>query len=337
MLESALTQDQQGRPLLAGQLTSSREWSDVNSFCHRAYMPLVTRPLNRGDDPNATLRKLLIGRITFSRFCFGVPTRVDEFDPAAGNILVVNTLRGSVRHPLDNRTAVDTVAGQSYVVDCSRTDYWNIADGHDLQFNLTIPHRMMEETTERWFGFVPDDKLWTHRCVFGTGGSAWLALLDYASKSIDATVNAVPDPLIEKRLEDMICLDLLRNWSGHAGIRLDTGARAAAPKHVRDAEKLMEELAPTAPSIAEIAEKVGVSARSLSEGFRRFRGVTPHAHLKARRLDLLRSMLGGAARGQTVASIARPMGFVNLGGMAKSYSERFGETPYQTLRGSRRS
>ncbi len=64
MLETALLEDGQGKPLLSGKLNDSREWSAVNAFCNRTYMPLSTRPLTRGMDPNATMRMLKIGRIT---------------------------------------------------------------------------------------------------------------------------------------------------------------------------------------------------------------------------------------------------------------------------------
>ncbi|MCJ8150997.1 MULTISPECIES: AraC family transcriptional regulator [Shinella] len=332
MLEHALLYDAQGQPLLSGRLNASRDWSEVNAFCHRVYMPLATRPLVAGADPNATLRTLSIGRIVLSRFCFGVPTRADEFDPSSGNIIVVNTMRGGVRHPLTDGSGFDTVAGDSYVVDCSRTDYWNIADGDDLQFNLTIPHKLMEETAQRWYGFVPEDDLWKKRLVFGRGHSPWLSLLDYATLSVDAQNNRISSPLIERRIEETLCLELLRGWAECSGLNLETGARGAAPRYVREAERLMEERAHEAPSVADIAAQLGISARSLSDGFRRFRGVTPHDYLTARRLDGLRKALEEAPPGQTVSSIAGARGYVNLSAMTAFYRQRFGETPSQTLR-----
>jgi len=332
MLETALVQDGNGNPLLRDKRNDSREWSVVNDFCHQTYMPLSARPLTRGLDPNATIRTLKIGRITFSRFCFGTPTRADDFDPGSGKIIVVNTLRGSVRHPLGGKDTVDTRPGNSYVVDCSRTAYWNIADGHDLQLNLTIPHALMEETAARWYGFVPGDDLWKKRMVFGGGQSAWLSLLDYATRSVDARHDSIADPLIERRIEETICLELLRNWADCAGLDLETGARSAAPHYVREAERLMIERAAEAPTIAEIATRLGITARSLSEGFRRFRGITPHDFLTAQRLDSLHKALQTAGRGETITSVAMARGYVNLGAMAASYRKRFGESPMQTLR-----
>ncbi|MCM2394564.1 AraC family transcriptional regulator [Rhizobium sp. S95] len=332
MLENALVYDAQGQPLLNGKLNASREWAEVNAFCNRVYMPLAARPLVKGADPNATLRTLSIGRIVLSRFCFGVPTKADEFDPSSGNIIVVNTMRGSVRHPLADGASIDTQPGDSYVVDCSRTDYWNVANGDDLQFNLTIPHSLMEETAQRWYGFVPEDDLWKKRLLFGRGQSAWLSLVEYATRSVDARNDRIASPLIEKRIEETLCLELLRGWAECSGLNLDTGARGAAPRYVREAERLMEERAHEGLSVIEIAAEVGISARSLSDGFRRFRGITPHDYLTARRLDGLRKALEEAPPGETVSSIGLARGYVNLNAMATSYRQRFGESPYQTLR-----
>lgn len=332
MLEHALLYDAQGQPLLSGKLNASREWAEVNAFCNRVYMPLAARPLVAGSDPNATLRTLSIGRIVLSRFCFGVPTKADDFDPSSGNIIVVNTMRGSVRHPLGDGVSIDTQPGDSYVVDCSRTDYWNVADGNDLQFNLTIPHALMEETAHRWYGFVPEDDLWTKRLVFGRGPSAWLSLLDYATRSVDARSEGIASPLIERRIEETLCLELLRGWAEQSGLNLETGARGAAPRYVREAERLMVEQAHEAPTVTDIAAQLGISTRSLSEGFRRFRGITPHDYLTARRLDGLRKALERAAPGETVSSVAATLGYVNLTAMTVSYRERFGESPHQTLR-----
>nr|WP_314433136.1 helix-turn-helix domain-containing protein [uncultured Brevundimonas sp.] len=247
----------------------------------------------------------------------------------------MNTLKGSVRHPLGDRNSVDTQPGDSYVVDCSRTDYWNIADGHDLQFNLTIPHHLMEEVAQRWYGFVPDDALWKQRLVFGSGRSAWLSLVDYAARSISAQGDRIPNPIMEKHIEELLCLELLRNWTENAGLNLEAGARHAAPRYVRDAEQMMMERAAQAPSITDIAAALGVSTRSLSEGFRRFRGITPHQFLTAHRLDGLRQALEQAEPGETVTSVAAARGYTNLSALNTSYRARFGESAGQTLRNRR--
>ncbi|MEM1049007.1 MAG: helix-turn-helix domain-containing protein, partial [Pseudomonadota bacterium] len=137
-------------------------------------------------------------------------------------------------------------------------------------------------------------------------------------------------------LEETICLDLLRAWADGAGVSLETGARTAAPHYVRAAEEMMEAKARIAPTIGAVAADLGVSVRTLSEGFRRFRGITPRAFLRDRRLDGVRADLAAAPQGATVASVAADWGYVNFGALAAAYRRRFGEPPSWTLKRARR-
>ena len=172
------------------------------------------------------------GRLTMTRFSYGTGIHLDRFDPEAGNILVLNTLRGALDHQVDGGS-IATGAGDSFVVDCSRTDYWLQGDPDHMQLNLTIPHAVMEETAERWFGFVPDDGLWTRRVRFGGPGSAWLSLLDYTARTLVQAGGAPSDTALARHIEEMLCVELLRQWAGAAGFPLQEGARCAAPGYVR--------------------------------------------------------------------------------------------------------
>lgn len=335
MLEQALLTDVEGRPIRQDGPTSSRDWDEVQAFCRKVYMPYRVRPGATGLRPEATMRMARVGRIIMTRFSYGVPIHLDEFDPEAGNILVLNTMRGALRHKQDGHDPATTRAGESFVVDCSRTDYWLDGDGDHLQLNLTIPHDAMAEIALRWLGFVPDNRLWTRRVAFGGQGSRWQALLSYVVQSVDASGRVRGQPLMARHLEELICMDLLQIWAEGAGISLRDGARAAAPRHVREAEEIMSREARNPPAIGEIALRVGVSARTLSEGFRRFRGMTPREFLRARRLEGLRAALQDPQPGETVTSIAGDWGYVNLGALAQVYERWFGELPGRTLAAAR--
>lgn len=330
MLEDALVLGSDGKPLRNQGRTRSSDWDEVQEFCRTTYMPYQVRPLERNSRPNSTMISRKAGRVTVSRFAYGTGVHLTDFDPEAGNILVLNTLKGAVDHKTD-RDSATTRPGQSFVVDCSRTDYWLKADPDHLQFNLTIPHDVMEEVARKWFGFVPNNALWTKRVKFGGAQSRWMALLEYLARSIGSDQSMMSDGPLARHLEEIICLDLLQEWSAGAGFDLKSGARAAAPSYVRQAEELMCDEARDAPTIGDIALRVGVSARTLSEGFRRFRGITPREFLSARRLEGLRQDLLAADRGQTVTKIATDWGFVNKGALASHYRKRFGELPSQTL------
>ena len=308
--------------------TRSRDWDEIQEFCRTVYMPYRVRPSERFSLPDATMLSAKAGRVTVTRFAYGTGVRLDGFDPGAGNILVLTTLRGALLHQ-HLADPISTGVGESFVVDCSRTDYWLEADPDHMQLNLTIPHRAMEETAQRWFGFIPGDALWTRRLKFGGPRSRWLVLLDYVTRTLAADLPRPANDVLGRHLEEMICVDLLREWAAGAGIRLDRGA-GAAPHYVRRAEEIFTIEAREAPTVGEVARRVGVSARTLSEGFRRFRETSPRAFLAARRLEGLRTDLETAPAHLGVAEIAADWGYVNFGALAGAYRRRFGEPPSHT-------
>lgn len=327
MLEEALLVDASGAAIRHDRRTRSTDWEEVQAFCKTAYMPYRVRPLDRLALPDATMISAPAGRVLLTRFSYGTGIHLDRFDPEAGNILVLTTLRGALRHQTGS-TPATTGAGESFVVDCARTDYWLDGDDDHMQLNLTLPHRLMEETAARWFGFVPDDALWTRRVKIGGRDSAWLRLLDYAARTLGGTLPGTE--VIGRHLEEMLCLELLREWAGQTGLRLEDGARAAAPFYVRRAEEMLTAEARDPPTIGTVAARLGVSARTLSEGFRRFRGISPRAFLAARRLEGLHAELASAPPERSIGEIASGWGFVNFGALAGQYRRRFGELPSQT-------
>lgn len=331
MLEQALLYDPAGIPIPHEGRTHSDDWDEVQDFCSRVYMPYRVRPLGRLLKPDATLRRAKVGRIIVTRFSYGVPIHLDDFDPAAGNILVLNTIAGQLRHKSGPGTEAVTGAGESFVVDCSRTDYWLDADAAHMQLNLTIPHDVVAGVAHRWFGFVPDDRLWTRRLAFGGPGSRWQSLLAYMCQSIGAAGQVADDGPAARHLEELICLDLLQIWADGAGISLRDGARSAAPRYVREAEEIMARMAKDPPTIGEVAAMAGVSARTLSDGFQRFRGISPRDFMRDRRLEGLNRALAAARPGDSVTSVAADWGYVNFGAMAGAYRRHFGERPSQTL------
>ncbi|MEH3117690.1 MAG: helix-turn-helix domain-containing protein [Methylorubrum populi] len=84
--------------------------------------------------------------------------------------------------------------------------------------------------------------------------------------------------------------------------------------------------------MTDVARATGISLRTLTEAFRRFRGYTPSAYLRDQRLQGVRRDLIAAGQGQTVASIANIWGFINLGDFESVYRRRFGEIPSETKR-----
>jgi AraC-like DNA-binding protein len=108
---------------------------------------------------------------------------------------------------------------------------------------------------------------------------------------------------------------------------------AGAGDRVRAAITHMHEHAHEPISSTDVARAVGLSVRGLQQAFQRQVGESPNAHLRAIRLDRVRTELRASAPGTTVAAVARHWGFAHLGRFAASYTERFGEYPRDTLLG----
>lgn len=330
MLDDALILGPDGNPIDHGPKAISNDWDEVQDFCRKVYMPYKIKPIGRASSPDATLISSKIGAITLTRFSYGVPVHLSEFDPAAGNILVLNTLRGALNHKFGEHSQVSTSTGESFVVDCSRTDYWLEADNDHMQLNLTIPHDTIASIAERWLGFMPDDDLWTNRVKFGGQSSNWQSLLIYITNSLNSDLPLQADDAMSRHLEEILCIELLREWANGSNYRLDHGGRSAAPYYVRRAEEILREEARDAPTITNVAKRVGVTGRTLSNSFLRFRGISPRAFLANCRLDGFRQDLQTIPPEITIAQIASNWGYISFGPLAGRYKSRFGETPSQT-------
>jgi AraC-like DNA-binding protein len=108
---------------------------------------------------------------------------------------------------------------------------------------------------------------------------------------------------------------------------------SAAPYYVRRVEKYIKENARNQIGTDDLVTVGGVSARSIYQGFRRFRSTTPMGYLKAVRLDLARdALVKGRGKGpNSVTEAAVAAGYTNLSQFSRDYKDRFREAPSQTL------
>ncbi|MBB2206293.1 AraC family transcriptional regulator [Gluconacetobacter takamatsuzukensis] len=329
MLEDALLLDASGNPIIQDHSPHSSDWDEVDAFCRQVYMPYRTQPLLRARRPDATMYSVGIGGIVATRFSYGVPVHLSEFDPAAGRVLVLTTLRGGVEHAAMRGESVHTRSGESFVADCSRTPYWLKASEDHLQLNLTIGHDRLAEIARHWLGFLPDDRLWTAKVRFGDRNSSWIALMEYVTRTVGQMRSGL-DERVGAHLGEIVCIELLRQWAAGAGIDLGRGDGHAAPVYVRRAEEFMREHAASQPTMTEVAAAACVSVRALTGAFRRYRDTTPGAFLREQRLLGVRGDLLASAPGETVSAIASRWGYVNFGEFAQSFRMRFGELPSAT-------
>ena len=102
------------------------------------------------------------------------------------------------------------------------------------------------------------------------------------------------------------------------------GALPAVPAAIRLAQELIDD-DPTAPvGLAELARVSGLSRFQVVRGFSRAFGLTPHAYLVQRRIDLVRQLI---ASGAALSDAAAASGFADQSHMTRHFVRRFGFPP----------
>jgi len=104
------------------------------------------------------------------------------------------------------------------------------------------------------------------------------------------------------------------------------------PWYVATAERQMSQNVTSPVSIMELAQYAGVSPRTLHDGFRKHRGVSPMKLQRTQRMQLVREELSHPVETTSVTDTALKWGFNHLGRFSAYYLEEFGEKPSETLR-----
>lgn len=99
-------------------------------------------------------------------------------------------------------------------------------------------------------------------------------------------------------------------------------------KLVQRAGDMVSDMQDQAPTVAQLCQDLGVSRRTLQNGFQRVLNVSPLTYLKAFRLDQARRAL---KQSNSVTEAATACGFWHFGHFSHDYQIMFGERPSDTL------
>lgn len=143
-------------------------------------------------------------------------------------------------------------------------------------------------------------------------------------------------PLVRQQVSRTVFMMLLNGQPHTYSDEIRAVATPGAPIHIERAYQYIMVHYDKEITIEELVETSGVSMRSLYAGFKRYKGVSPMAALKNRRLEAAREDLLRADPANSVTSVALKWGFEHLGNFSGDYFRRFGEHPSETLRNSLR-
>jgi AraC-like DNA-binding protein len=262
------------------------------------------------------------------RLAYGAPVNID-----AGNFpdlfLVKHCARGAASARQDGQS-IDWRQGQTVILSAGRDTKLQF-DQAFVQKSVRLDFGKLEAACARWLGHPLDQPLQFALRPFSdalqriweqTLGYAWPAELGGLGLSGPAKTS----------LEDYLLTLLLHQHPHTYSAELAAPAAVPVPGIVRRAESYMTENAATDLSIPDVAAALGVSVRSLQEGFRQWRNTTPNEFLRETRLRLVREELLRSDDSTDVTSVALRHGFTHLGRFSLYYRAAFGEHPRVTLR-----
>lgn len=139
-------------------------------------------------------------------------------------------------------------------------------------------------------------------------------------------------PHAARRLRDALIMLVLESVPHAYSSWFERQAAGPAPFQIRRAIEFIDAHAAGPLTVQDVADAVGVGLRSLQEGFRRHKQMSPHDYIKLARLAGARADLRDPASTLSIEAVARHWGFVNRGHFALEYREAFGEQPSQTRR-----
>ncbi|UVC07959.1 helix-turn-helix domain-containing protein [Rhizobium sp. TH2] len=194
---------------------------------------------------------------------------------------------------------------------------------------------LRREAVEAQFEVLTHERMRT--IEFDTGvdltGLVGSAIWQHAQLMLGAAEagDSVPDAY-RMLLRDGLTTLLLSSLASSVASAFQRPAPPAGPIAVRRAQEFMAANAERAISMAEIAAASGVSLRSLQDAYRKSRNRTLGEGLLALRLERFRAALVALDGMPSVSAAAFAAGFGHLGRAAAAYRERYGETPFETLK-----
>jgi len=138
-----------------------------------------------------------------------------------------------------------------------------------------------------------------------------------------------------RELEQLVLTLLLQAGRHNFSHLLRQAPEAIEPWQVRLAEEYIEANSQRPITVELLAEALDVSARSLFDRFRSYRGYSPMAFVRRVRLNHAKKMLLEPDASTSVTGVAMLCGFVNQGHFSRYYNAAFGELPSATLSRSR--
>ncbi len=137
---------------------------------------------------------------------------------------------------------------------------------------------------------------------------------------------------MKKSYEDMLITGLLLSQPHQYTHLLEASKPGISPKHVKRAIDYLQQNLHEKITMQDLSNAAGVTARTLQNSFKEFKGISPMQYLCSKRLSCIHDELRKPNCNKTVTEIAEMYGITHFGRFAKVYKERYGHHPSKTLK-----
>lgn len=162
----------------------------------------------------------------------------------------------------------------------------------------------------------------------------WVDSVRLLQSELERTFSAEKRTLITAQIEELVIAGLLTGQPHNYSDELHGHPRSTHPRVIRRAVELLEHQPDVAWTLRDLAGQLGISVRTLQDGFTRHVGLPPITYLREIRLAQAHADLAAGDAGTSVSATACKWGFTHLGRFAAAYRDRYGEHPSETLRAS---
>lgn len=308
---------------------ASDELDQVREHIAQTYCPHDLSMTRRGERLDAWLNHKRLSKVGLGAVSYGAEVSIEGIQDQ-DMLLMMRPVRGAAEIGA-RQQVIQSHAGRASVI--NTLDLRRMRWSQDCaQQVIQIDNKALDHHAMMMMGRPLSQPLsFAQEMPVGAGGPGWWRYASLLADELSAAQQCGSRAVVDS-LETLLILKLLESQPNNYSEHLKPQPCKIAPHHVRRVEQFILANAEQPITLEQLVELSGVSARALFDGFRRFRGTSPMAYLKAVRLERARQDLLDATPGETVTGIACRWGFYQFGRFAGQYKRMFGELPSDTLR-----
>ncbi len=311
------------------QVLHSHDADDVCDRVGRAYCDHSLKPRSAGKRLDTRYHRASFGDVSFNYLQYGAD--VDVAPAAFGEFLMLEIPLSGLAKIYYGDDVVCSAPGVGSVVSSSKPvrSQWS-ADARRLM--VQIDRNSLENYATDLLGHRLTQPI-EFRLDLQLDRGIGMGLTSYISHVVDQlTHNDMYDQflIVRQQVSRTIFAMLLNGHPHNYSREITAVATPGAPRDIERAYQYIMEHFDEDISIERLTQITGVSKRSLYEGFKRYKGISPMLALKNRRLEAAHEDLLQPGSSVSVTEVALKWGFSHLGNFAKDYQRRFHCYPSET-------